>query len=773
MVRITHNAIAIAGITVAGLFALDAMPGRGSAAEPIATGNAGKNTAAQKSEGQQLFATKIQPVLATRCFKCHSSAAKKLQGGLHLDSLSGLRRGGDSGPAIAPAKVDDSLILHALRWDGLEMPPEGKLDRAVIADFERWVRMGAPWPDAAGDPSPASSPSSAYDFEKIRRTHWSLAPVKKPAIPDVDNTTAAKSDLGQTPIDSLVLAKLKQSKLTPSPPADRRTLARRAYFDLTGLPPTFDELESFAADNSPDAYERLLDRLLASQHYGERWGRHWLDVARYSDTKGQVFMRERGFAYAYTYRDYVIRAMNDDVPFDRFILEQLAADLLPTHDSSGTQDPRTLAALGFLTLRNPLVAAHLQIDDQIDTIGRGLLGLTVACARCHDHKYDAIPTEDYYSLYGVLASSEEPSELPLIGQPAATPAYAEFKAKYDKIDAERVDFENRSQRALIEHARAHVADYLAHLMATRRNATTDPPYTSLGPDDLKPGLINRWREYLTRQDRADHPVFGLWHDMMASKADPSPAEFQAILDRWRKKRPGTAPGDINPLLLGALRDGDPKSPLEVAKVYGTLLTSVYQQSQVEKKNASNKKQTSVTSSPPAGFDQLLAVLILDESPINVPQREVAHYLQRDQRDKLDAIANQLYTLAVHSPAAPPRAMTLVERPNPHDPTVLIRGNPAQPGKPVPRQFLRLLAGPSRQPFHQGSGRLEMARAIASADNPLTPRVIVNRIWMHHFGTPLVSTPDDFGARSEPPSNPALLDYLAWRLIDRGWSLKRL
>jgi len=702
-----------------------------------------------ENDGQRLFAERIQPVLEQKCFKCHSGTAKKLEGGLHLDSSGGVRRGGDSGPAVVPGKSQESLLVHALRYDGPEMPPDGRLEPEVIADFERWIRMGAPWPEAPASPPHSAAPPQVYDFEQIRRSHWSLQPIRTPDIPPL----ASPDEFIRTPIDRFVLARLQEAQLSPSPPADRRTLARRAYFDLTGLPPTFAELESFAADQSPDAYERLVDRLLASPRYGERWGRHWLDVARYSDTKGQDYMKVRGFPFAYTYRDYVIRALNNDLPFDQFILQQIAADLLPTRN-----DPQTLAALGFLTLRNPKVGTHLQIDDQIDTIGRGLLGLTVACARCHDHKYDAVPTADYYSLYGVLASSEEPEELPLLGAPPATAAYAEFQKKYEKLVRQRDEYKSQRRTELLDHARSRVGDYLRELAAERSKVSADTPYVSLGADDLKPGLIKRWREYLKRVPRADHPVFGPWHEMASRSGLPGRTSASHAASNSQKDSPASP--SINPLLQEALQRAAPQTLLELAKAYGDLLTAVYHESQWPGPHR-------------PGFDGLLAVLIADDSPTNVPQRELGRYLQRDHRDHLEGIENKINTLLIRSPAAPPRAMALCEKPNRHNPVVFVRGNPSQLGERVPRQFLRLLSGENRQPFRQGSGRLELARAIASPDNPLTARVIANRVWMHHLGRPLVSTPDDFGARSDPPTHPALLDYLARRLIDGGWSLKQL
>ncbi|MCE9552250.1 MAG: PSD1 and planctomycete cytochrome C domain-containing protein [Planctomycetes bacterium] len=695
-------------------------------------------------EAERLFEAKIRPVLVERCYKCHSSDTKELKGGLRLDSAAGLRKGGDSGPAIVADRAGDSPILHALNYAGPEMPPDGKLDPVVIADFERWVRMGAPWPHAPDAAPAASAPPQAYDFEKLRQTHWSLAPIGRPEVLLQSKPTAP------TAIDAFITARLGKARLTSSPPADRRTLARRAYFDLTGLPPTYEEVELFIADASPSAYAQLIDRLLASPRYGERWGRHWLDIARYSDTKGQVHGKERGFPYAYTYRDYVIQATNDDVPLDQFILEQLAADLLPN------TNPQKLAALGFLNLRLATAAPHLQIDDQIDTIGRGLLGLTVACARCHDHKYDAIPTEDYYSLYGVLASSEEPLELPLIAEPQPSAPYAEFQKQLDKLSRERADFEEKCYQSLTEHACTHVPDYLVQIVGARRNQGMEPGYVSLGPEDLKPGLISRWREFLQRVVKPNHPIFGPWHDLVVENPDASASDLERIRARWAE-----TPADrLNPLVRNVLLQAAPKSPVDVARVYGELLANAY-------------RQSLLPGPQPEGFGELLAVLTAEDAPTHIPRRELAKYLQRDNRDKLEKIQDQINRLLVHSTATPPRAMSLSERPTPYAPVVFTRGNPSQPGKPVPRQFLRLLSGPQRSPFIQGSGRLELAQAIVSPDNPLTSRVLVNRVWMHHFGRPLVATPDDFGVRSDPPSHPELLDYLARRLMDGGWSLKRL
>ncbi len=365
----------------------------------------------------EFFETRVRPVLADSCISCHGP--DKQRGGLRLDSRAALLKGADSGPVFVAGQPDKSALVRAVRYeDKLKMPPKTKLTPEAVAALSSWIEMGAPWPD--GPAVVAKKPSA----DEARQRHWSFQPVQNPVIPVVKNPGWVKN-----PIDAFILAKLEEKNLAPAKPADRRTLIRRVSFDLIGLPPTPEEVEAFVADLSPDAYPKLVDRLLASPHYGERWGRHWLDVARYSDTKGYVFTEERTYPYSYTYRDYVVRAFNEDLPYDQFILQQLAADRLPLGD-----DKRPLAALGYLTLgRRFLNQAPDIIDDRIDVTMRGLQALTVGCARCHDHKFDPIPTRDYYSLYGVFASSEEPKELPVIGpsqEPAAAPAFdAELKLR--------------------------------------------------------------------------------------------------------------------------------------------------------------------------------------------------------------------------------------------------------------------------------------------------------------------------------------------------------
>ncbi|MBW8885049.1 MAG: DUF1549 domain-containing protein, partial [Planctomycetia bacterium] len=409
-----------------------------------------------------------------------------------------------------------------------------------------------------------------------RHSHWAYQPVLRPLPPLIQNP---KSKI-QNPIDAFIIARLQAAGLSPSPPADGRTLIRRLSFDLIGLPPSPDEVDAFAADCSPDAYERLVDRLLASPRYGERWGRHWLDVARYADTKGYAFQQERRYPYAYTYRDYVIRALNEDRPYDEFILDQLAADKLPTSE----QDKTRLAALGFMTTGRKFNNRNDDIDDQIDAVSRGMLGITVACARCHDHKYDAIPTDDYYSLYGVFASCTEPAELPLISSPQeskdheATPEFRKFEEGLAKLRNEFEKFKIDKHAEFLDQSRKQAADYLAKIAAGESDALAAKlPFMSLDPKDLRPRLLERWRQYLDQHAKANDPVLGVWHDLLKVPSDEFSDKSHAILTRWRALPPGTAAGQCNPLVQAAFADDAPAARTDIARIYGKLLADVYQQ----------------------------------------------------------------------------------------------------------------------------------------------------------------------------------------------------
>jgi hypothetical protein len=594
----------------------------------------------------------------------------------------------------------------------------------------------------AAPPNEATGAGKPIDFEAARK-HWAYQPIRNPALPQVRDRSWP-----QTPIDFFLLRQMEENGQTPAPLADRRTLIRRAYFDLVGLPPTMAEVQMFENDPSPDAFAKVVDHLLASPHYGERWGRHWLDTARYADTKDLVLVygKDAIRPYAYTYRDYVIRALNEDTPYDRFVQEQLAADQIQPK-----VEPWRLAAMGFLTLGR-LFDNNLPdiYDDQIDTVGRGLLGLTIACARCHDHKYDAIPTADYYSLYGVFASSEVPLDPPLIADPKSVPGGVEFEKQLAAKRAELQKHIDTQYQMLTETARQRTGDYLMKIAVEKPDPLENTVFfLSLSPGDLRPPIIARWRHYLESRT-SDDPVFGPWHDLLAT---PQAAG-------WQKRPAGTERGQLNSLVRDALTSAKITSKADAPRAYGDLFKKVYEESK---------------KSPPTDADrkQLLAILTEASGPVLFAKSTCYLYMSRVERDRYGALVQELDKLAVYSPSAPPRAMVLADAPDPMQPHILLRGNPTMPGPAVPRQFLRILAGAQRQPFRHGSGRLDLAKAITAPDNPLTARVMVNRVWMFHFGEPLVSTPADFGTRSTPPANPELLDYLAYTFMQDGWSLKKL
>jgi Protein of unknown function (DUF1553)/Protein of unknown function (DUF1549)/Planctomycete cytochrome C len=711
------------------------------------------------SVGADYFESKVRPVLVEHCYQCHSAQSKSLKGGLRLDGMVEMRKGGDTGPAVVPGDLDASLLVTAVRYNDelLRMPPKGKLPEGEIAALAQWVKHGAIGPSPAKTPAGKLPPG--LDFESARG-HWSYQPIRQPAAPAIH-----QRDWPRSPIDSFVLAKLEARGLTPSPPADRRTLIRRAYYDLVGLPPTAEEVEVFENDRSPDAFARVVDRLLASPRYGERWGRHWLDVARYADTKDGVLMFDdaRVRPFAYTYRDYVIRAFNEDLGFDRMIQEQLAADVVAPKDQ-----PWRLAAMGFLTLGRMFDNnIHDQIDDKIDTVTRGLLGMTVTCARCHDHKYDAIPTADYYSLYGVFASSEAPLELPLIDRPDRNHGGDDFEKKAAPKRAELRQFIDTQYKLLSEAARQRTADYLV------RAATTPPDpletaifFVSLAPEDLRPQIVARWRRYLQQRAKPDDPVFGPWHDLLALPKHDYAADASAVLATWRARALGTKAGQLNPMVAAALSHATLRTKADVVRTYGDLIRRVDEE-------ARSSAMSSATEPDDPARRQIQAILADHESPAYFPKSQTYYYLSRMEKDGYGGKLTALDLMAVKAGNARPRAMVLFDAEELLEPRIFVRGNPSQPGDRVPRQFLRVLAGANRRPFTRGSGRLELALAIASPENPLTARVIVNRVWMHYFGEPLVSTPSDFGIRSTPPSHPELLDHLAARLQREGWSLKAL
>jgi len=708
------------------------------------------------TEQAEFFETKIRPVFAGQCYPCHS-AAEKIKGGLRLDAPPKILEGGDSGPAIVPGNPDASLLIKAVRYTDadLKMPPKDKkLPVEQISLLEAWVKMGAPLPKHS-ETKPALTEVSV-----ARTQHWAFQSVQKPTVPK-----AKKSSWVRTPVDNFILAKLEGKKLKPAPQADRRTLIRRLTYDLIGLPPTPEEVDAFERDKSPDAYAKLVDRLLASPHYGERWGRHWLDVARYADTKGYLAGgEERRYKFSYTYRDYVIRSFNEDKPYDQFLVEQLAADRLPLGE-----DKSSLAAMGFLTLgRRFLNNPNDIIDDRIDVVTRGTLGLTVSCARCHDHKFDPIPTEDYYALHGVFDSSEEPGELPLLKPLMDSPQYQDYLKEVAKIQKEIGEFEEKEIEKFRADLRKNVGDYLIAANEAAKLEDRSKFDDLAGNRKVLPVILRRWMADLNERQKQTDPVFGPWFECARLGETNFSTELKPLLDRLASDAPGA-----NLVVAKALVEKKPESLKQVADAYEKVFKDIDGEWASSLKDAEKEKKDLPTSLADTNRETLRLVLYAEKSPVNVPDGEVRKIHARRLGEGAAPLRNKIEALSWTHPGVPTRAMAMADRSNPHNSPVFKRGNPGNRGAEVPRRFLEVLSIGTPSMFTNGSGRLELARAIANTNNPLTARVYVNRVWLQHFGDGLVSTPGDFGVRTAEPLHHDLLDYLAATFMENSWSTKQL
>jgi len=701
----------------------------------------------------EFFETKIRPVLVDRCYECHSAQSKKVKGGLRLDTSAALLKGGNNGVAIVPGNPDASLLIKAVRYHDpdLQMPPDDqRLSDAQVQDLTAWVKMGAPDPRAADASGKDSATASAQ--------HWAFQPVAKPAVPSVKRSREV-----QTPVDNFVLAELDRLKIKPAPIADRRTLIRRVTYDLTGLPPTAEEVDNFIQDKRPDAYSQLVDRLLASPRYGERWGRYWLDVARYADTKGYLAGgEERRFPFSHTYRDYVIRAFNEDKPYDQFLVEQIAADHL-----SLAEDKRPLAALGFLTLgRRFLNNQNDIIDDRIDVVTRGTMGLTVTCARCHDHKFDPISMKDYYALHGIFASSEEPAERPLLGPIRDTPQYQDYLKQRAKIEKEITDFEEKEIDLFISERRHQVGDYLMAAHAAAQLSDQSKFDLVAGEHKTLPKLLHQWVSTLDARSKTNDPIFGPWFTLAALPENQLPTNTAVLLEKFGTNR-------INFAVYRAFSNTPPATLRQAADIYTKIFTEVDKDWTAAIKKAAEKKEAAPTALPEPAREELRGFLIAEGSPANPSRSEVRSLHSRRLGEGAAPMRNKIEALNWTHAGAPLRAMAMVDAPNPHDSHIAKRGNPDNRGDLVHRRFLEVLGGLQRGSFTNGSGRLELARAIANKENPLTARVYVNRVWQHHFGVGFVTTAGDFGIRTEAPPLRSLMDYLASEFMEHGWSTKQL
>ncbi|MEZ0267744.1 MAG: PSD1 and planctomycete cytochrome C domain-containing protein [Phycisphaerae bacterium] len=828
--------------------------------------------AADDADGVAFFEAKIRPVLIEQCYSCHSHQAKKLKAELYMDSREGLLKGGESGPAIVPGDPAKSRLIEAVSYKNVDllMPPKDKLPEGQIRDLERWVKMGAPWPK--GDATNVAA-RDVFDLKKRAGEHWCWQPVKAYAPPAVKDSAWAKD-----PLDRFVLAKLEEKGLRPAAEAERRAWIRRVTFDLTGLPPKAEDVRAFLADQSSEAHAKVVDRLLASPAYGERWGRHWLDLVRYAETLGHEF--DYSIQNAWRYRDYVIRAVNEDVPYDRFVMEHVAGDLIKDergrmkdeggksirNPQSAIRDPAVATGFFFLGegTHSPVDVRLNQaetIDNRVDVLGKAFLGLTVACARCHDHKFDAISTADYYALFGYAKSTRYTQ--------AATNA-REITSAAKELEAARDALRRVVAVAWLAKAEA-VTAALAEAGKDPKKAKELVSHRVIVPEAAKGSAFDLGAWFVEGEAfapvRVGDAVIGEGKRAVAGVIE-TPATFDGrgrsvrlegavrsptfVIDRKFLNVLAAGQGArINIVVdnFGIIRNpiyGGLQRPLKtdgpawhafdlsmwvghqayvevVDKTVGDLSTggsprdawaAVYA---VTADDGARKLERESTPFAPFSRDpkgelqanpQASAVALEDlQQTINafgdgtlasLPEagRRTAMLNWAIEKGLLDVTDERTTQALARLKAAEANVPAPVYAPaaidgNGVDEYVMIRGNPRNVGPTVPRRFLEALtkkdeggrmkdeaegasAHPSSFLLHpSGSGRLELARRIASRDNPLTARVMVNRVWHHLFGRGLVASVDNFGVLGEKPSHPELLDYLAGRFMEEGWSVKKL
>ena len=686
------------------------------------------------------FEAKVRPVLTKHCAECHGE--KKQKGGLRLDSRAAALTGGDLGPAVVPGRPADSPLVKAVRYhDDLQMPPKGKLPDAVVTDLTEWVKRGAPWPGATG---PAAKAEGGITDEM--RKHWAFQPIRRHQVP------GDRKQETPNPIDAFLLAKLAEKGLAYSSPADARTLARRLSFDLTGLPPAPERVAAFVTAHAADPRAAVSDyvaELLASPRYGERWGRHWLDVARYADTNGSEV--DHAMANAWRYRDYVIRAFNDDKPFDQFVREQVAGDLLGTPDG--------LVASGFLVL-GPKALAELDkevflndvADEQLDTVGKAFVGLTLGCARCHDHKFDPVTAKDYAALAGIFKSAKSVDVSKRVATWTERPLAGGDPARAAELDRRIVELRaERAKAAATKSGPPVLAAGAKFLLIEAEDFTTsnvrvdrDQLGKGIGvvrtrmeyPDHIEyeftlpaAGEYQLELRYAAKESRPTHLLVNdNLEDMDA--ADGVTGDWTPAAQRWFVQ--GTYAFKAGKNTLGFRRDGP--VPLFDKWLVGAVLPG-------------GKKHSDA-----------LGAAVAKKGP--APKADL---------QKIDA---QIAAVEAEREKVP-TALAPLDGPG-KDIPVLIRGNPATPGPIAPRGFPAFLTAVSvPAPGPAQSGRRELAEWLVHPANPLTPRVIVNRVWTWHFGEGLVRSPDNFGLRGERPSHPELLDWLAAWFVENGWSVKKL
>lgn len=831
-IRVRWVVVAIAFVSLMAAIAPESV-----AEEPVADESVQAITADQ----ERFFESEIRPLLADACGNCHG--AKKAESGLRTDSRAALLTGGDSGPAI---KLDDktaSLLLEVVNYEGdIRMPPEQKLADDKIASLRKWIEQGAPWPNS-GDAAMAnplglrSGPITDADHQ-----HWSFQSVVKPPVPTQD----PPDQWARTDIDRFLRDSMIRHNVEPGTDSDRRTWLRRLAYDLTGLPPTNDEVQAFIDDSSPDADAQVIDRLLQSPHFGERWGRHWLDVVRYADTAGDG--ADYPIREAYKYRDYVIASLNNDKPYDQFLREQIAGDILANQSAAaGDITPDEYAsqvtATGYIAMTKRFgynintAFQHLDIADTLDNFGQSILGLSVGCARCHDHKYDAITADDYYALYGIFASSQysfpggeeykKPHNLVPMALPSVVNSARQLVGdQVSVLDASLAEIERKRAEAIAQNMVGLSRDPGLEMQTIDKPGAA--PWFTAGPNAITAEAQSPFDHVQPIGSQGIRVSYGKptegvrqeFNDVTAAKS----AVFYFNFD-FRNTEAIEGPGGYRFFLArGALHSLAIQMSVDSRQIKITngnqtqvvrdLKPGVWYNVQL-KVDLANKTFSGQIGNPGdvisfkdfaihPDWDGVLNTFVCDgfgEDQSQSPARDIDNVIAQLEpfasletapsvrppsttRVDFAAIKKELEALdaesvrikaeraALESSVSFPMAYGVVEG-KPHHVKVQRRGEPDRLGDEVPRRFLQILGGDLVPADYDGSGRLQLADWVTRDSNPLTARVIVNRVWQHLFGRGLVDTPNDFGTRGTAPSHPELLDFLAAEFVEDGWSIKRL
>jgi hypothetical protein len=887
----------------------------------LAVALAALSVRADSPEQVEFFEKRIRPILVERCYECHSAEAKKLKAGFRVDSREALLKGGESAkPSIVPGEPEKSQLIEAVRWSNpdLQMPPKTKLSDAQLADLEIWVKLGATYPAAAG--------GGAVDAVATARENWPFTPVKRPSPPVVRDPSWPKS-----PIDQFILSKLEENGLRPAEPADKRALIRRATYDLTGLPPTIEDVEMFVADSSPNAFEKVVDRLLASPAYGQRYARHWLDVVRYTDSfDARDNFGPKDCAEAWRYRDWVVDALNRDLPYDQFVKAQIAGDLLAERSPEPAFDPGLVVATTVYAIGNwgggdadkEKLLTDIA-DDQVDLTGRAFLGMTIACARCHDHKFDPISAEDYYAMAGIFFSSHI---LPEVGPKTAGPdmlkiplaSKAELRSR-DQAKAALAAAEKKLDAAL-DDAYASVAKDVITEMDQYLIAAYDQVSSRRAQSGLHAGTVQRFVSLIEASDlrlmsdlvKDIHNTPGVHAFKNAGKIDTPSATFNTTAQEQRFitiampprsvavhpspkagasivfRSPVAGPvkisasvADADPncgngveykllhrrggvateLATGAMPNGGKaaigatQATLTVGDLVELLILpkgdyscdttvvdlAISQDTPTARTWGLTQDvlgATGLANPAPDGFGNAAVWHFVDRAdggggPAVPPDSALGRFLAaaRDPAAKRDVVEQAAKAAASASSGADQKVLADLKNPRSwfwsaaraddanlppgsvaavkdlksqisnlksqiakpievtqglqeggvpgsphagvHDVKLHIRGRYDRLGPIVSRRFPRVLAGDSQSTISQGSGRFELANWVASPSNPLTARVMVNRLWQWHFGEGIVRTANNFGKLGTPPTHPELLDWLADEFITRGWSIKAM